>query len=647
MILKKLLGEILSDMGIITEQNLHEALKKQEALFQNISMSEKLPRAGIVSEARLAAGSAPCLGKILIDAGYTTQERIEFALKEQDKMIEKYKMLESEKLGLVIEECSIINSSINISEALRRIMKCAARVTNSEASTLMLLDDKTGALVFSVPTGPESEKLTDIQLPPGKGIAGWVVKNGKDVLIQDVCQDSRFYEKIDSATGFETKSIVCVPLKAKSRIIGALEVINKADGTSFKEEDSLFLSIFANHAAVAIENARFYTELKRKSEEEESMQIRLTESEKLRALGLMASGIAHDFNNMLAVILGNTELIEVADDKEAILKRTNAIKQAAIDSGNIIKRLQKFSKPEEDDNQFHSVKINDIVKDAVILTKPLWIDTLQEKGINISIAENLAEEDLVISGYGSDLREMVINLIFNSIDAMPNGGEINITTSKKDDNIIFAISDDGIGMSDETKEKIFDPFFTTKGATHSGLGMSMIYGIIKRHNGKMAVLSTLGKGTSFEFSFPKGAETSFDGNADAGAAPNIKQAGILIIDDNTQISDLLATILSKHGHRTSIFSNGKSGIEEFKRGDYDMLISDLGMPGMSGWEVINEARRIKPSAIFGLITGGVIDPDKAKLEGVDFIINKPFQVNDVELAVEKTLKARSIEDNSH
>jgi len=276
--LKQLLGEIMIGMGFVTRQQVDEALQRQRKIFEEKTVPERLKRARLVSQARLAIDRFPLLGKILTDMGFATKEQLEEALKEQNKMVEVYKSLESEKLGTTIEIGFIVNSTLDLAQVLALIMGHANRVTNSIASTLMLLDDKTGELVFSVPTGPKGDRLTDIRLPSGKGIAGWVAEHEEPALVPDAREDPRFYPEIDKISGFETKSILCVPLKAKTKLIGVLEAINKADGTSFTEEDTLLLNIFAYQAAMAIENARLYGELKDRLEEQILMQKKLAEN---------------------------------------------------------------------------------------------------------------------------------------------------------------------------------------------------------------------------------------------------------------------------------------------------------------------------------------------------------------------------------
>ncbi|MBT7592610.1 MAG: GAF domain-containing protein [Candidatus Scalindua sp.] len=641
MLLKKLLGEILADMGFVTKQHLEEALTKQRKICREKVLPERLQRTRLISEARLAANTTPALGQILIDMGVTTNNQLDQAMRQQEKMLDVYKMLKSEKLGAVIEKCTVINSSLNIAEVLENIMKYANLVTNSEASTLMLLDEETGELVFSVPTGSESDKLTDIRIPPGKGIAGWVAVNVQDILISDASKDPRFYGKVDEISGFQTKSVLCVPLMAKSKLIGVLEVINKKDDVSFTEEDAMLLNFFANQTAVAIENARYYGELERKYEEEKQMQEKLVEAEKLWALGLMTSGVAHDFNNMLAIITGNIDLIEVEEDKDKILKKVQIIKKTAMDSAKLIKRLQKYAKTRDEKLLLQAIKFNDLVREAIEMSTPVWKDGPDAKGISIEIIDTFTEEELIILGNDTDLREAIINLIFNSVDAMPQGGKIHLATYTKNESIYLDLSDNGIGMTEETKSRIFDPFFTTKGINHSGLGMSMLYGTIKRHNGSIDIKTTPGKGTTFTIVLPMGKECIEKRAEESSPAIKAEKVNILIIDDLPEVSVVLSEILSNEGHQICSFNSGTRGIEAFKKGDYGILITDLGMPGASGWEVINTARQIKPDVIIGVVTGWDISEKEIKQKGVDFLINKPFELNEIVQAVTKAEKPKS------
>jgi len=270
MILKKFLGEILTDFGFISNEQLDEALIKQRKLFDEKTFHRREAQDKLVSDARLATHThtMPMLGQILLDLEFVTEAQIEAAVKEQETFIDVYKSLENEKMGIALEIISTVNSSLDLSEVLSSLMRNINRVTDSEASMLMLLDEYTGELVFSLPSGPNSDKIEDIRLPKGTGVSGWVAEHEKYLLIPDVKADSRFNPEIDKISGYETKTILCVPMKAKTKLIGVIETINKHDNKPFTLEDALILNIVSTNAAMAIENTRLFAQVKARILEE-------------------------------------------------------------------------------------------------------------------------------------------------------------------------------------------------------------------------------------------------------------------------------------------------------------------------------------------------------------------------------------------
>ncbi len=263
-----LLGDHLKSLGIITEEQLEEALRIQKKI-ESDQLSDPdtgINRAELVTKTREKENGVPKLGQILLEKGFITKDLLSPILAMQNRQIREMRLLSSEKLALVIQIGFLINSTVNLVDVLSLIMKYANIVTNAIASTLMLLDEKTGELVFSVPTGPSADELKDIRIPPGVGVAGWVAQNQQYVLVDDARKDPRFYSQIDEMTGAETKSLLCVPMRAKRKLIGVLEVINKNGEACFTEEDALLLNIFSHQAAIAIENARAFESLKSRSE---------------------------------------------------------------------------------------------------------------------------------------------------------------------------------------------------------------------------------------------------------------------------------------------------------------------------------------------------------------------------------------------
>ncbi len=261
-----LLGDILKSMGILTQTQLNEALLLQDGIVSDNEPEPQVDPVELVTKSRDKDNEVPRLGQVLLDKGYITKDLLAPVLAMQSRQMRELRLLSSEKLALVIQIGFIINSTVDLVDVLSLIMKYTNIVTGAKASTLMLLDDKTGELVFSIPTGPNADDLKDTRIPPGVGVAGWVAENQQHVLIEDAKVDKRFYKKIDEMTGMETKSLLCVPLRSKRNLIGVLEVINKTNGGSFTEDDALLLNLFSHQAAIAIENARLFSSLQEQKE---------------------------------------------------------------------------------------------------------------------------------------------------------------------------------------------------------------------------------------------------------------------------------------------------------------------------------------------------------------------------------------------
>ncbi len=373
--------------------------------------------------------------------------------------------------------------------------------------------------------------------------------------------------------------------------------------------------------------------------EKKKMEEQLFQAEKLRAVAEMASGVAHDFNNALAAILGNTQLLLYTAQDEELKETLRTIEKVAKDSGQTIRRLQDFTKKRVPQELF-KVDVNSILKDSIEITKPKWKDEAQSRGVPIEIVSNF-EEIPSVAGTDSELRGVFTNMIFNAIEAMPEGGKIEIHTFKKRRNVFIQISDTGIGIAEEAKKKIFEPFFTTKPFTNTGLGLSMSYGIIKRFGGEIDVESKVGQGTAFTIILPIGEEEK----EEAVSLQTIKQgrqARILVIDDEEFVRSVLSRTLAKVNHQVTLAANGEKGVQLFKEGKFDMVLTDLGMPGMSGWEVCRMIKKISPDTPVGMITGWGAEMSQSKMEeyGLDFLISKPFDLNQILNVVAETMESK-------
>jgi PAS domain S-box-containing protein len=369
--------------------------------------------------------------------------------------------------------------------------------------------------------------------------------------------------------------------------------------------------------------------------EKRKMEDELIQTEKLRALGEMASGVAHDFNNALAVILGNTQLLLYSVQDEKLIESLKTIEGVTKKSAQTVRRLQEFTKRKTPKERF-KLDLRSVIRDSIEMTRPRWKDEAQGQGIPIEVVQHLQEIPSV-EGNEAEFREVLTNLIFNAVEAMPDGGRIEIATYRKGEHACVRVADTGTGMTDEVKKKAFEPFFTTRPFTSRGLGLSMAYGIIERSGGEIELESKIGTGTTFTILLPVRSEEKEWG------APSLNDAGkkarILVIDDEETVRSILFKILSMENHQVTVAESGREGIRLFKEKEFDIVLTDLGMSDISGWEVCKAIKAISADFPVGMITGweAEIDPAKLRDSGIDFVLPKPFQFHQVLQMVGKTI----------
>ncbi|MDE2060166.1 MAG: GAF domain-containing protein [candidate division NC10 bacterium] len=373
--------------------------------------------------------------------------------------------------------------------------------------------------------------------------------------------------------------------------------------------------------------------------ERKQLEQQLLRAERLRALGEMASGVAHNFNNVLGAILGRAQILRRAVQEAEATRGLEAIEKAALDGANMVRRLQHFTRQRRDE-EFFPVDLNQVVKDVLAITEVKWKDEANLAGTTIEIATSYGKISHVM-GNISELREVLTNLIFNAVEAMPNGGKLTLKTEEIEEWVCASVSDTGIGMTDDVKTKVFDPFFTTKGVKGTGLGLNVSHGIIRVHHGQIYVQSQPGQGTTVLVKLPISSE--------CGSTPQLKPVPsthkpgrILVIDDDEMIRELLFELLQAAGHTVVQAGGGREGIHLFQQVSFDLVLTDLGMPECTGWEVASAIKSIAPRTPIGLITGWGLTLDRGKLKeaGVDLVLSKPFQVTEVMALVAEGLELR-------
>jgi signal transduction histidine kinase/CheY-like chemotaxis protein len=415
-------------------------------------------------------------------------------------------------------------------------------------------------------------------------------------------------------------------------------------------------------AAQAAQAEKHVKELSHYIAEQDRIREQFSQVEKLSALGELASGVAHDFNNTLAGILGRAQLLQRTNDLEKIKRGLDIIIKTAEDGAKTVKRIQDFARQRRDHN-FELVSIDQILMDASEITRPRWKNCAEASNIHITLELQIGSNALVM-GDDSELREVLVNIVFNAIDAMPEGGTLTLSTRTESDSVIIKVIDTGVGMYPEVRSRIFDPFFTTKGKAGLGLGLAVSFGIIRRHGGTIEVESQYGRGTEFCITLPlaKIAEKSVTQPVEIVAPvsselpapiaePSLERMPVrlLVVDDEDFVRDLLREILEGEQCDVRVAESGSEALALFRETEFDGVFTDVGMPGMSGWELAREIRQTNQKIPIAVITGWgeAVGSHEQKAAGVDWIIAKPFTADRiVELVAEINRRGHRIEKNS-
>ncbi|MCY6372709.1 hybrid sensor histidine kinase/response regulator [Clostridium ganghwense] len=359
------------------------------------------------------------------------------------------------------------------------------------------------------------------------------------------------------------------------------------------------------------------------------LKNKLIENEKFRAVGELASGIAHDINNILTPVIGAVQLLrdKYSHDK-TILKQLNIIEMCAYDGSNITNKVKKLTKSYNHTDEVEIFHVNEAIMDAVELTQNKWLTQSIVNGVKINVSTKL-ESQAKVKGYSTELREVFINIITNAIDAMPQGGKIEILNRDVEDYVVIEIRDNGIGMNKEIQKNIFEPFFTTKGERGSGLGLSISYKIIQYFKGVMEIESKEHVGTSFKINLPI---CKNDENINYRNYINEEEyihfsGNVLVIDDNENIRNVVAEMIKSVAKCKvkKIYLDSIDEIEEeLKKREYNIIISDFSMPNVNGVEISERVKKINNDVYFCLMTGWTGELSEETKENIDIILNKPI-----------------------
>lgn len=577
-----------------------------------------------------------------------------------------------EELEALLRATRAVMGELDLQQILDRIVTEAAAITGCLHVKLLLVDHANAVLRVGALRGttlPEG-----FQIPLGAGLSGKVAATGEPLFVVDPGgSPDNILAAMDTQTGVMT--YLGLPIKSGDLVLGVL-TFNTTDPHHYRAEELAYLASFADYAAIAIEKARLFQELNESYAYLQVAQDELIRTEKLRALGQMSAGIAHDLNNTLAAILGQVELLGLRTRDPEVQETLRILEMAATDGAQVVRRLQDFARQRER-SPLTPVDLAQVVTEALEITRPRWRDELQRHGWVIDIRLQLVGIPSIL-GYAPEVREVLTNLILNAVDAMPQGGALSFSAREAGGGqsggqaigqfgngnetdfqsalpdrpvaelptcpaaawVELRVTDTGIGMSEDVRKRIFDPFFTTKGGRGTGMGLSVVYGIMERHGGHVVVRSTRGQGTTVALRFQKTQESlAAKGPTQQGALVTAPRR-LLVVDDDPTVRTTLASMLRVVGHLVTEAEGGAAGIGLLGKVSVDLVLTDLGMPDVTGWDVARAVKSQTPKVPVVLLTGwgeqGAGEPPAAGL--VNCVLGKPVRMQDLLDVIEELTK---------
>jgi signal transduction histidine kinase/ActR/RegA family two-component response regulator len=442
------------------------------------------------------------------------------------------------------------------------------------------------------------------------------------------------------------RSLVIAPLLVENKVFGAF-VAARRQAHSFTSGDCEFLQQLSQHVALASHQAQLHSALQHAYDDLKQSQHTVMQQERLRALGQMASGIAHDINNAISPIALYTESLLEREPTLSDWARSSltTIQRAIDDVAGTVARMREFYRDREPQLTLALVDVNQIVEQVLELTHAKWYDLPQQRGIAIELRTELAEGLPGIMGAEGEIRDALTNLIFNAVDAMPEGGTLSVRTralagSGEIESVRIEVSDTGIGMDDDTRRRCLEPFFTTKGERGTGLGLAMVYGMVQRHSAEFEIDSTVGHGTTMHLIFRAYTQTLLTTMRMPAQRFVQQRLRVLLVDDDPLIIRAVEDALTADGHIVTSASGGQAGIDTFTAAhgtgnDFAVVFTDLGMPRIDGRKVAEAVKRSSPATPVVLLTGWgqrmLADGDIPA--NVDRVLSKPPRLQELRIAL--------------
>jgi signal transduction histidine kinase/ActR/RegA family two-component response regulator len=522
-----------------------------------------------------------------------------------------------------------IGSAPDLPEAIRRTTREMVRILGADTGVAWCVTRGGDRFIplagYHVPRDLR-EPLSGLPLAPDDPLLDLVKRLRTSLHSSNSKTDPRFNQP--ALNLMPHASLLVQPVQVNDELLGIFAIAWVRDSHAFSMDDLRLADGIAKQAAVAIELHR--------------TQRHIIEQERLNAVGKMASGLAHDFNNALVPISGYAEMLlehqEILQNTAKATKYLKLIMTGVEDAASVVSRLREFYRKREEGETYRPLSLNKMVEQAVALTRPKWRDEALGSGRTILVEADMRPVPRIL-GSESEVRELLTNLIFNAVDAMPEGGMIRIRTGIREaaatdearhassaPQVFLEVSDTGTGMTEEVRRRCLEPFFSTKGERGTGLGLPMVYGIVKRHRGTMDIESAVGKGTTFIVLLP--ADTTLAGEVQRKTEAPAGPLHVLVVDDEPIARDVLTEYLAGDGHTVETAVDGRDGFEKFKAGRFSVVITDRAMPEVGGDQLAAMVKEVAPETPVVLLTGfgDLMNAAGEKPDGVDLVVKKPIRL---------------------
>jgi signal transduction histidine kinase/tetratricopeptide (TPR) repeat protein/ActR/RegA family two-component response regulator len=529
-----------------------------------------------------------------------------------------------ESIRRILHIARALSSTAPVDELLKQVVDGVIDFSGAERAFIVLVDER-GRIRIPVARDREREALANPEHQISRRIVDEVVRRKTSLRFDNAMTEESLISAA-SVMNLELRSVMCAPLLAGDRVFGLLYVDNRSKTGHFGDVDLDLLDIFAVQVAIALENARLVRDFVR--------------DEKLKVMGNLTGGVAHDFNNLLSAILGRVQDLLARAPDPGVAASLRTIETAAKDGAAIVRRLQDFTRVRKE-TAFADLEVATLVADVIEFTRSRWEGAMLGSGGRIDVAVDVPA-GLFVKGNGPELREVFTNVVLNAVAAMPDGGRLALSATATPQRVTIGVGDSGAGMSEEVREHLFDPYFTTRGKDGMGLGMSIVYGIVARHQGTIRVESRLGEGTQIFVELPRGEGAAAEAGPSRRSRPASRNRRVLVVEDEPGVRAVFRDILGGAGYEVEEAPGGREAIAAFEERGADVVLSDLGMAPMNGWEVAQAVKHRDPSVSVILVTGwgAEIDLEMARRMSVDFLLQKPFDlenlVHHVDEAVELT-----------